>query len=180
MQELAITWQRVARVWWLITWRSFVGAMVLAMIFGFVVGVVRYVAQVDIPSSYILSVVVGWFVGFGWLMVVVRMALTKNYIDFRLTLVPVNIAARNDAMKSDSDMLGENMEFTLNLADQILRSTQNPLEAFIKAVGTLAQVVHIITADDQREQTLKRMMEMLRTYLAALDKVRGPSSPTIR
>jgi formate/nitrite transporter FocA (FNT family) len=51
MQELAITWQRVARVWWLITWRSFVGAMVLAMIFGFVVGVVRYVAQVDIPSS---------------------------------------------------------------------------------------------------------------------------------
>ena len=83
-------------------------------------------------------------------------------------------------MKSDSDMLGENMEFTLNLADQILRSTQNPLEAFIKAVGTLAQVVHIITADDQREQTLKRMMEMLRTYLAALDKVRGPSSPTIR
>jgi hypothetical protein len=85
-------------------------------------------------------------------------------------------------MSSNSDMaMRENMEYTLNLADQILRSAgKDPLDAFMKAVGTLAQVIHIITPDDQREQTLQSMMSMLRTYLGALDELRGPSSPTIR
>jgi hypothetical protein len=62
-----------------------------------------------------------------------------------------------------------------------LRSAgKDPLDAFMKAVGTLAQVIHIITPDDRREETLNTMMRMLRTYLEALDAVRGPSSPTIR
>ncbi len=84
-------------------------------------------------------------------------------------------------MSNSDDAMRANMEYTLSLADQILRSAgTDPLDAFVKAVGTLAQVVHIITPDDQREQTLQSMMTMLRTYLEALDQVRGPSSPTIR
>lgn len=84
-------------------------------------------------------------------------------------------------MDDSADAMRANMEFTLNLADQILRSAgTDPLDAFMKAVGTLAQVIHIITPDDQREQTLESMMAMLRTYLEALDGIRGPSSPTIR
>ncbi len=85
-------------------------------------------------------------------------------------------------MSNDSDRaMRENMEFTLDLADKILRSAgKDPLDAFMKAVGTLAQVIHIITPDDQREETLNTMMRMLRTYLEALDSVRGPNSPTIR
>ena len=84
-------------------------------------------------------------------------------------------------MSSESDSaMRENMEFTLDLADHILRSAGNdPLDAFVKAVGTLAQVIHIITPDDQREETLNTMMRMLKTYLEALDAVRGASSPTI-
>jgi hypothetical protein len=83
-------------------------------------------------------------------------------------------------MSSDKAMR-ENMEFTLDIADKILRSAgKDPLEAFMKAVGTLAQVIHIITPDDQREETLNTMMGMLKTYLEALDAARGPSSPTIR
>lgn len=85
-------------------------------------------------------------------------------------------------MSNDSDKaMRENMEFTLDLADKILRSAgKDPLDAFMKAAGTLAQIIHIITPDDQREQTLDTMMKMLRTYLEALDAVRDPSSPTIR
>jgi hypothetical protein len=85
-------------------------------------------------------------------------------------------------MISDSDRaMRENMEYTLQLADKILLSAnKEPLDAFMKAVGTLAQVIHIITPDEQREETLKSMMSMLRTYLKALDAVRGPSSRTIR
>lgn len=84
-------------------------------------------------------------------------------------------------MSDDAKEVRENLEFTLDLADKILRSAgTDPLNAFTKAVGTLAQVIHIITPDDQREQTLSRMMGMLRSYLAMLDAVRGPSSPTIK
>lgn len=83
--------------------------------------------------------------------------------------------------ESDSDKaMRENMDYTLELADKILRSSKDPLTAFIKAVGTLAQVIHIITADEQREETVDSVTSMLRTYLEALDAVRGPSSPTIR
>jgi hypothetical protein len=75
----------------------------------------------------------------------------------------------------------ENMEYPLNLADTILLSSnKNPLDAFMKPVGTLAQVIHIITPDEQREETLTSMMSMLRAYLDALDTVRGPSSRPIR
>ena len=85
-------------------------------------------------------------------------------------------------MSNDSDRaMRENMNFTLDLADKILLSAgKDPLDALGKAVGTLAQVIHIITPDDQREATLNAMVQMLRTYLGALDQVRGPSSPTIR
>jgi hypothetical protein len=84
-------------------------------------------------------------------------------------------------MTGDSDeAMRENLEYTLELADKILRSSKDPLTAFMKAVGTLAQVIHIISADEQREETLKSMMSMLRTYLKVLDAVRGPSSSAIR
>jgi hypothetical protein len=44
----------------------------------------------------------------------------------------------------------ENMKFTLDLADKLLRSAgKDTLDAFMKAVGTRAQVIHIITPDDQ-------------------------------
>jgi hypothetical protein len=81
---------------------------------------------------------------------------------------------------TDSSAVQANMEFTLALADKILLSSTDPREVFIAAVGTLAQVIHTITPDDQREETLNNMTRMLRTYLEALDQQRGPSSPTIR
>ena len=84
-------------------------------------------------------------------------------------------------MSNSNGAMLENMKFTLELADKILLSaSKDPLDAFMKAVGTLAQVIHITTADDQREETLNTMMRMLKNYLEALDAVRGPSSPTIR
>ena len=73
---------------------------------------------------------------------------------------------------ADLDTLWE--EYTLRLADEILLSAKNgPEEAFIKAVGTLAQVIYIITADEQRDETVTAMMNVLRTYLSALDDLRG-------
>ena len=38
MQELEITWQRVASVWWLIAWRAFLGGWILAFALAFLIG----------------------------------------------------------------------------------------------------------------------------------------------
>ena len=85
-------------------------------------------------------------------------------------------------MASDIDKaIQENMTFTLELADKILLSAgEDANDAFIKAIGTLAQVIFILTPDDQREKTLNDAMRSLETYLKLLDAVAGPSSPTIQ
>jgi hypothetical protein len=85
-------------------------------------------------------------------------------------------------MASDVDKaIQENLKFTLELADKILLSAgKDPNDAFIKAIGTLAQVIYIITPDDQREQSLNDTMRSLKriwscwTRLPALARL--PSS----
>ena len=85
-------------------------------------------------------------------------------------------------MASDVDKaIQENMKFTLELADKILLSAgKDPNDAFIKAIGTLAQVIYIITPDDQREQILDDATRSLKTYLELWDAVAGPSAPIIQ
>lgn len=52
-------------------------------------------------------------------------------------------------MTTDHDaMMRASLDFTLDLADKILMSSEkNPTKAFLNAIGTLAQVIHIITPD---------------------------------
>ena len=49
-----------------------------------------------------------------------------------------------------------------------------------RAIGTLAQVIYVITPDDQREQTVNDAMLKLKAYLELLDALAGPGSPTIQ
>ncbi len=56
-----------------------------------------------------------------------------------------------------------------------MSSERDPMRAFINAVGTLAQVIHIITPDDRREDALQSMPAILRKYLAVLDEAIGPT-----
>jgi hypothetical protein len=85
-------------------------------------------------------------------------------------------------MASDIDKaIQENLTFTLELADKILLSAgEDSNDAFFKAIGTLAQVIYVITPDGQREQTLNDTMLKLKAYLELLDAVAGPGSPTIQ
>jgi hypothetical protein len=85
-------------------------------------------------------------------------------------------------MTNDIDKaIQENMTFTLELADKILLSAgEDSNDAFIKAIGTLAQVIYVITPDDQREQTVNDAMLKLKAYLELLDALAGPGSPTIQ
>ena len=85
-------------------------------------------------------------------------------------------------MGNDIDKaIQENLTFTLELANKILLSAgEDSNDAFIKAIGTLAQVIYVITPDDQREQTLNDATLKLKTYLELLDAVAGPGSPTVQ
>jgi hypothetical protein len=89
---------------------------------------------------------------------------------------------KGPAMANNIDKaIQENMTFTLELADKILLSAgEDSNDAFIKAIGTLAQVIYVITPDDQREHTLNDTLLKLKAYLELLDAVAGPGSPTIQ
>lgn len=89
MQELDPTWGRVLSVWWLLAWRTMVGAFVLGAIAGGVFG--AFAALADWPADKIQSVsaVIGGVIGALWGIVVVGMALKKRYSNFRIALVPV-------------------------------------------------------------------------------------------
>ena len=91
MQELELTWNRTMRMWWLVFWRSLVGAGILGFVGGFVAGVVLAVGGYPqyIP---LVSIILGYFGALIWSTFVLRMMLRKKYGDFRLVLIPVTAA----------------------------------------------------------------------------------------
>ena len=80
--------------------------------------------------------------------------------------------------KSDEDAaIAGNVRFTLDMASKILDSSGEDLNgAFVKAVGTLAQVIFITTVDERREETIASAVKSLRNYLSLLDEVNGVGS----
>ena len=81
-----ITWGRVFRIWWLLAWRGIVGLLMLGLIIG---GAIR-IALGGLGASQEVQGLVGTIFGllifFLWGLVIVRMALNKNYRDFDLNL----------------------------------------------------------------------------------------------
>ena len=101
MQELEATWGRAARVWWLIMWRGVLGGVLLGAAVGVIVGIITVAVilgthgtLVDLEDQPIyrtgiaLGAILGVIIGIGWYIVVVRMALRKQYRGFRLSIVP--------------------------------------------------------------------------------------------
>jgi hypothetical protein len=74
-------------------------------------------------------------------------------------------------MASEPDKaMPENLNFALSwLTRSCYPQTKNPNDALIKAIWTLAQVIYIITPDDQREQTLNDTMGFVETHLELLE-----------
>ncbi|HLL28769.1 MAG TPA: hypothetical protein VKT73_14110 [Xanthobacteraceae bacterium] len=87
MQELEITWPRIVSVWWLIAWRTLLGGGIIAFALAFLIGAVGARLGFDFQPVVIVSTVVAWLTGLIWGLFVVRMALKKNYEEFRLALM---------------------------------------------------------------------------------------------
>jgi hypothetical protein len=86
------------------------------------------------------------------------------------------------ATQEESGMIGGNddkgiaahLELTHDFADKILQSAdEDPNDAFLRAVGILAQVIFATVNGEHREEILGVAADKLRNYLNLLDEVNG-------
>lgn len=101
MEADRITFGEIVSIWWLIFWRTFVGAVIVSFVVGFIIGAVgAIIGHLEgISSQSVRPVVVtlgtgsGLVIGFIWSIVVLRMALRKQYRAFRIQIVRPDILA---------------------------------------------------------------------------------------
>jgi hypothetical protein len=87
LQEVEITIGRLLRIIWLFIWRAMIGAVVIGGIVGFVIGFVMGAAGSTREHVTIVASIAGLVVGVIWSVVVFKMALEKQYKDFRIALI---------------------------------------------------------------------------------------------
>jgi len=88
MHELEPTWGRTIAVWWLIFWRGLLGSMLLGGVIGFVFGFTAALSGMSPQTIAAISPFLGALVALPWAVLVVQMALRKQYSDFRIALLP--------------------------------------------------------------------------------------------
>jgi hypothetical protein len=77
-------------------------------------------------------------------------------------------------MSNATERMHENIQFTLELSERILQSAaDDPHDAVLRTVGTLAQIILATTQDRHREVMIDEALSMLRDYLRLLDEITG-------
>ena len=75
---------------------------------------------------------------------------------------------------ADDKAMADHVEATLGLAEKILKSAGDDAnDAFLTAIGTLAQVMFITVADGDREEMIGAAAEASRNYLKLLEELSG-------
>jgi len=87
MPESDLTWSRVVRIWWLILWRTLVGGFILGLLFNILAIIVGEVSSTSFSIVSVVGRIGGGILGVIWGIVALRMALRKEYRDFRIALV---------------------------------------------------------------------------------------------
>jgi hypothetical protein len=87
MQELEPTWKRALSVWWLITWRGFIGFLLLVFASVVLVDSLATLIGGGLETLSVIGAIGVWVLSIIWGLVVVRMALRKHYRHFRVALI---------------------------------------------------------------------------------------------
>ena len=87
MQELEPTWKRALSVWWLITWRGFIGFVLLVIASVVLVDSLATLIGGGSETLNVIGAIGVWVLSIIWGLVVVRMALEKHYRQFRVALI---------------------------------------------------------------------------------------------
>lgn len=90
LQEQEATWGVILKFWWAWTWRSFVLAMLLSLVLGFVMGLFAKMIGIDMRSSILFvnlsSIVVSLPVTFYML----KKVFAKDFGSFRIAIIKKN------------------------------------------------------------------------------------------
>ena len=90
-QELEPTLSRAIRVWWLVSWRFLVGYVAIEAIVVWPISLVFQVIQMqNWAIQFALSFAISLVISFVWLIVVLQMALQKQYRHFKIAVVPAH------------------------------------------------------------------------------------------
>lgn len=77
-------------------------------------------------------------------------------------------------MNGEDKQIADHVKATLGLADEIVRSVdEDPDEAFLKAIGVLAQVMFQLVPDSNREEMIDVATAKLRDYMNLLQQMEG-------
>jgi hypothetical protein len=87
LQEIELTTGRLLRIVWLLVWRGYFGGAVLGAAAGFVIGFIMAIAGLPTERIKIATGIAGGIAGLAWFVVVCKMALEKQYREFRIALV---------------------------------------------------------------------------------------------
>jgi hypothetical protein len=87
MRELEATWERIIRIWWLLAWRVFLGTLLFHLIAGAVAAFISHAGYLPEETAIFITVLIAWLASIYWGLIVVRAALRKKYMEFRLVLV---------------------------------------------------------------------------------------------
>jgi hypothetical protein len=98
VQELEITWRRVIAITWLITWRGlivwFIAQFWIGLALSPILAMVSTSNDLTLDqASQVLRIpwnILRFSLMVIWMTAVVRMALRKQFDDFRLALVPID------------------------------------------------------------------------------------------
>lgn len=92
-QELEPTLSRATRVWWLISWRYLAGYIAIYAIVVWPISLGFQVIQMqNWAIQFTVSFAIGLVISFVWLIVVLQMALQKQYRHFKIAVVPLTPA----------------------------------------------------------------------------------------
>ena len=86
-EEVEITIGRLLRIFWLFAWRATIGGAIAGGIVGFVIGFVMGAAGSAHEHVALVNSLAGLVAGTIWSIVVLKMALEKQYQDFRIALI---------------------------------------------------------------------------------------------
>ena len=87
-----VTWRQVFSVSWLIWWRATAGAAAIALVAGFGLGFVLAMSGLhQEPWAARMGEGVGYLAAVIWFPFVIRMALRKHYMGFRIGLSPKGV-----------------------------------------------------------------------------------------
>lgn len=94
--ELEVTWKRLLKVWWSLTWRYLlcsICSFIIGGILGMIIGVVMTVLGEPKESVQLVCGIVGAILGLGLSFIPLQKILNKDFGEFRLVLLQKSATA---------------------------------------------------------------------------------------